>query len=67
MNLMLNGIDAINEVNAQGTSRSSRNGIPMARCFSVSDTGIGLPPEGADKVFETFFHEKPQGTGMGLR
>jgi len=26
------GIDAINEVNAAGTSRSSRNGIPMARC-----------------------------------
>jgi len=22
-----------------------------------------LPPEGADKVFETFFTTKPQGTG----
>ena len=32
----------------------------------VSDTGIGLPPERADKVFDAFFTTKPQGTGMGL-
>ncbi len=33
---------------------------------SVSDTGIGLPPERADKVFEAFFTTKAQGTSMGL-
>jgi len=32
LNLMLNGIDAITEGNGAGTSQSSRNGIPMARC-----------------------------------
>ena len=34
--------------------------------ISVSDTGIGLPPEKADKIFDAFFTTKPQGTGMGL-
>jgi len=27
---------------------------------------VGLPAERADKVFETFYTTKPQGTGMGL-
>jgi len=66
MNLMLNGIDAINEVNAAGdlTIKSQRNPDGQV-LISVSDTGIGLPPRGG-QVFETFFTTKPQGTGMGL-
>jgi signal transduction histidine kinase len=34
---------------------------------SVSDTGIGLPTENADHIFDAFFTTKPHGTGMGLR
>jgi signal transduction histidine kinase len=34
---------------------------------SVSDTGVGLPPQQADQVFNAFFTTKPHGTGMGLR
>jgi CheY-like chemotaxis protein len=36
--------------------------------LSVSDTGVGMPPEVAAHVFEPFFTTKPkgQGTGMGL-
>jgi signal transduction histidine kinase len=34
---------------------------------SVSDTGVGLPPEQADQIFNAFFTTKPHGTGMGLR
>jgi PAS domain S-box-containing protein len=67
MNLMRNGIDAISERNAAGdlTIKSQRNRDDQV-LISVSDTGIGLPPERADKVFEAFFTTKPQGTGMGL-
>ncbi len=67
MNLMLNGIDAINEGNVPGdlTIKSQRNSDGQV-LISVSDTGIGLPPERADKVFDAFFTTKPQGTGMGL-
>jgi signal transduction histidine kinase len=34
---------------------------------SVSDTGVGLPAEQADKIFNAFFTTKTQGMGMGLR
>jgi len=34
--------------------------------ISVSDTGVGLPPEQADQIFRAFFTTKDHGTGMGL-
>jgi signal transduction histidine kinase len=34
--------------------------------ISVSDTGLGLPPQQADQIFNAFFTTKPHGTGMGL-
>src|ERR1022692_2360216 len=34
--------------------------------ISVSDTGVGLPREQADQIFNAFFSTKAQGTGMGL-
>ncbi len=35
--------------------------------FSVSDTGVGFPPQQADQIFNAFFTTKPQGTGVGFR
>jgi PAS domain S-box-containing protein len=67
LNLMLDGIDAINEGNMAGelTIKSQQN--PNGQVLiSVSDTGIGLPSDRGDKVFDAFFTTKPQGTGMGL-
>jgi signal transduction histidine kinase len=34
--------------------------------ISVSDTGVGLPAEKADQIFDAFFTTKMQGSGMGL-
>ena len=34
--------------------------------ISVADTGVGLPAEKLDQIFDAFFTTKPQGTGMGL-
>jgi len=34
--------------------------------ISVSDTGVGIPPDKVDQIFDTFFTTKAQGTGMGL-
>jgi signal transduction histidine kinase len=34
---------------------------------SLSDAGVGLPPQQADQIFNAFFTTKPSGTGMGLR
>ena len=33
---------------------------------SVSDTGVGPPPQHADQIFNAFFTTKLHGTGMGL-
>ena len=35
---------------------------------AVSDTGVGMPPEVLERIFEPFFSTKPagQGTGLGL-
>jgi PAS domain S-box-containing protein len=67
MNLILNSIDAMKEV--EGTReiaiKSQRTGEDEI-LVSVSDTGVGLPPEQADQLFDTFFTTKPHGTGMGL-
>ena len=67
MNLMLNGIEAIDEGTVAGnlTIKSQRNADGHV-LISVSDTGMGLPPKQADRVFEAFFTTKPLGTGMGL-
>ena len=68
MNLMMNSIDAMKEVN--GTHEltvQSQRGEDGQVLISVTDTGIGLPPQQADKIFDAFFTTKPHGTGIGLR
>ena len=67
MNLMLNGIDAMKDMRPTGelTIRSERAADGQV-LISVSDTGVGLPPQQADEIFNAFFTTKPDGTGMGL-
>ncbi len=68
MNLIMNSIDATKEVeNARELSIGSQRGENHQVLISVSDTGVGLPAERADQIFNAFFTTKPQGTGMGLR
>ena len=65
MNLMLNAIEAMQgvsghlEINSQQTDDGQL-------LIAVSDTGLGLPTDKADQIFDAFFTTKPQGTGMGL-
>jgi len=67
MNLMLNGIDAMKGIGAAGelTVKSERAASGQL-LISVSDTGVGLPPQQSDLIFNAFFTTKPDGTGMGL-
>jgi PAS domain S-box-containing protein len=65
MNLMLNGIEAMKDTAGELTIRSQR-GPDNELLISVSDTGVGLPPERSDQIFNAFFTTKPEGTGMGL-
>ena len=65
MNLMLNGIEAMRGTSGalMITSKSSEDGHLIV---SVSDSGVGLPADGADRIFQAFFTTKPDGTGIGL-
>src|ERR1700687_813455 len=68
MNLMINGIDAMKDVQwARELAVKSQTAENEKVLVSVSDTGVGLPPQQADQVFNAFFTTKAHGTGMGLR
>jgi PAS domain S-box-containing protein len=68
MNLMVNSIEALKDVDAarELTVKSQRTEKEEV-LVSVSDTGVGLPPQQSDQIFNAFFTTKPHGTGMGLR
>jgi PAS domain S-box-containing protein len=65
MNLMLNGIEAMKDTGGELTV-TSKNTADGQLLISVSDSGIGIPADRADRIFQAFFTTKPQGTGMGL-
>ena len=65
MNLMLNGLEAMKNTGGELTIRTQVAGGSRI-LVSVSDTGIGLPDEQADRIFDAFFTTKPGGSGMGL-
>jgi PAS domain S-box-containing protein len=67
MNLMINGIDAMKEADGRRElAIESRRAEHERVMVSVSDTGVGLPPQQRDQIFNAFFTTKPHGTGMGL-
>jgi PAS domain S-box-containing protein len=65
MNLMLNAIEAMKETGGLLTVKTQRGGDGQL-LISVSDTGVGLPKEKTEQIFDAFFTTKPQGSGMGL-
>src|SRR4029077_9655611 len=65
MNLMLNAIDAMKDVGGHLTIAAKR-GAEAELLIAVSDTGVGLPADGPDQIFDSFVTTKPHGTGMGL-
>jgi PAS domain S-box-containing protein len=68
MNLMINGIEAMKD--ADGTRELAIRSHRMQNeevVVSVTDSGVGLPPQQTEQIFNAFFTTKPHGTGMGLR
>ena len=68
MNLSVNSIEAMKEID--GTREiiiKSQREENQQILISVSDSGVGLPPQAAEKIFDPFFTTKAHGTGMGLR
>ena len=67
LNLIMNGIDAMSMI----TDRPRELLIHSAKhsegvLIQVQDSGAGIDPGQADRIFEPFFTDKPEGIGMGL-
>jgi PAS domain S-box-containing protein len=68
MNLIMNSIDAMKDMDGtRELTINSRSAESEQVMVSVSDTGVGLPSQQADLIFNAFFSTKTHGTGMGLR
>jgi len=67
LNLMLNAEQAMpggGELTIQARCEEDTSG--RAVCINLIDTGTGMTPEVAAKVFRPFFSIRPGGTGLGL-
>lgn len=68
INLVMNGADAMATISDERkvlgiVTRWMKDGFIQV---SVSDNGVGLDPDTADRAFEAFFTTKATGIGMGL-
>ena len=63
VNVVRNAIDAIGENGDIEVSLGVEQGVPELR---IEDSGGGIPPEVAPRLFTSFFSSKPNGQGIGL-
>ena len=60
-NLIVNAIEAMALVIDRPRRLHLRTEVEGQRILvTVRDTGVGLPPDGLDRIFETFYTTKPQ-------
>jgi len=67
LNLVLNGVEAMSTITDRPRElliKSAKH--PDGVLIQVHDSGKGVDPEQADRIFESFFTTKLQGIGMGL-
>ncbi len=68
LNLLRNAVDAMSTIGDRPrellirTDRDVENRVRL----SVKDTGVGLTPQAAEKIFEAFYTTKTEGMGIGL-
>jgi PAS domain S-box-containing protein len=68
LNLVMNAIEAMSMADKEhrellvSSEKSTLDGVLVA----VRDSGPGIAPESADRLYESFYTTKPAGLGMGL-
>lgn len=63
VNIVLNAIQAMPKGGEINVKIYKNTGFG---CIDISDTGIGIPEELKERVFDLFFSTKKDGTGLGL-
>jgi C4-dicarboxylate-specific signal transduction histidine kinase len=68
VNLMLNGIEAMSEVDDRPRRLVIRSEVQNSGevLVAVRDSGVGIDPKNEKRIFDAFFTTKEQGMGMGL-
>jgi PAS domain S-box-containing protein len=68
INLVINGAEAMQPMadRPHGLEIRSYQDETRRVVVAVKDSGVGIPGESADRVFDAFFSTKPGGLGMGL-
>src|SRR6267142_2257173 len=68
INLVMNGIEAMRSVTDRPRELVIRSGQRETEqvLVSVTDCGVGISVENADRLFNAFFTTKASGMGMGL-
>jgi len=66
LNLVRNAIEAMQDVEKRELEVSTQWIDPEFVEITVSDTGPGIAPEIAEKLFQPFMTTKPHGMGVGL-
>jgi C4-dicarboxylate-specific signal transduction histidine kinase len=68
LNLITNGLDAMSGITDRPRVLAITSELvqPSEMLVAVEDTGTGLDPATAGRIFDSFFTTKPDGLGMGL-
>ncbi|NEQ69079.1 MAG: GAF domain-containing protein [Symploca sp. SIO2D2] len=68
LNLIINAADAMPRGGGLTITPKIEQNAQGSQCVAVyfEDTGIGIPEDIQDKIFESFLTDKPEGTGLGL-
>jgi C4-dicarboxylate-specific signal transduction histidine kinase len=68
LNVLLNAAQAIPEGRAWGNVITVEAGrtVDGAASVRIRDTGVGIPPQVLERIFEPFYTTKPLGVGTGL-
>ena len=68
LNLMNNAIDAMSPITDRAHVLRVRSAVHDGNrvSLSVEDSGVGIDPKNAERIFDAFFTTKANGTGLGL-